>query len=93
VPYHQFAEMIGLVGIYCDADDEVAFAWEKAFAADRPVILEFKTDPEVPPLPSHINFDQAKKFMTTAIKGDPSEESMLMGAAKQLLSSILPHKS
>ena len=93
VPYHQFAEMIGLVGIYCDADDDVAFAWQKAFAADRPVILEFKTDPEVPPLPSHINFDEAKKFMTTAIKGDPSEGSMLIGAAKQLLSSILPHKS
>lgn len=93
VPYHKFAEMIGLVGIYCDADDEVAFAWEKAFAADRPVILEFKTDPEVPPLPSHINFEQAKQFMTTAIKGDPSEGSMLLGAARQLLSGMLPHKS
>jgi hypothetical protein len=30
--------------------------------------------------------------MSTAIKGDPSEGSMLMGAAKQILSSILPHK-
>jgi pyruvate dehydrogenase (quinone) len=92
VPYHQFAEMIGLVGIYCDKDDDVAFAWQKAFAADRPVILEFKTDPEVPPLPSHITFDQAKHFMSTAMKGDPNEGSMLMGAAKQVLSSILPHK-
>lgn len=93
VPYHQFAEMIGLVGIYCDSDEGVAAAWERAFAADRPVILEFKTDPEVPPLPSHINFEQAKNFMATALKGDPSEGSMLLGAAKQLLSSILPNKS
>jgi pyruvate dehydrogenase (quinone) len=85
--------MIGLVGIYCDKDEDVAFAWERAFAADRPVILEFKTDPEVPPLPSHITFEQAKGFMTAALKGDPGEGSMLMGAAKQLLSSILPHKS
>lgn len=92
VPYHKFAEMIGLVGIYCDKDEDVAFAWQKAFAADRPVILEFKTDPEVPPLPSHITFDQAKHFMTTAVKGDPNEGSMLLGAAKQVLSSILPHK-
>jgi pyruvate dehydrogenase (quinone) len=92
VPYHKFAEMIGLIGIYCDKDDDVAFAWQKAFAADRPVILEFKTDPEVPPLPSHITFDQAKHFMSTAIKGDPNEGSMLLGAAKQVLSSILPHK-
>jgi pyruvate dehydrogenase (quinone) len=92
VPYHKFAEMIGLVGIYCDKDEDVAFAWQKAFAADRPVILEFKTDPEVPPLPSHITFDQAKHFMSTAVKGDPNEGSMLLGAAKQVLSSILPHK-
>jgi pyruvate dehydrogenase (quinone) len=93
VPYHRFAEMIGLVGIYCDTDDDVAFAWQKAFAADRPVILEFKTDPEVPPLPSHISLAQAKAFMTTAIKGDPSGGAMLLGAAKQVLSSILPNKS
>jgi pyruvate dehydrogenase (quinone) len=71
----------------------VAFAWQKAFAADRPVILEFKTDPEVPPLPSHISLAQAKAFMTTAIKGDPSGGAMLLGAAKQVLSSILPNKS
>ena len=93
VPYRQFAELIGLVGMYCDKDDDVASAWERAFAADCPVILEFKTDPEVPPLPSHITFEQAKQFMTTALKGDPSEGSMLLGAARQLLSSILPNKS
>jgi pyruvate dehydrogenase (quinone) len=93
IPYHKFAEMIGLVGIYCDSDDGVAGAWQQAFAANRPVVLEFKTDPEVPPLPSHVSLDQAKHFFATAAKGDPNEGSMLMGAAKQLLSSILPHKS
>ena len=29
-------------------------AWEEALASDRPVILEFYTDPDVPPLPPHI---------------------------------------
>ncbi len=93
VSYHKFAQLIGLTGIYCDADDKVANAWEMALAADRPVILEFRTDPEVPPLPSHISIEQAKQFMSAAAKGDPHEAGMLMGAAKQLLSSILPHKS
>jgi pyruvate dehydrogenase (quinone) len=27
-------------------------AWEEALAADRPVVLEVKTDPEIPPLPA-----------------------------------------
>jgi pyruvate dehydrogenase (quinone) len=90
VPYHKFGELIGLKGIYCDNPEEVAVAWREALAADRPVVLEFKTDPEVPPLPSHISFDQAKSFMETIVKGDPKEGSMLAGVARQVLSGILP---
>lgn len=90
VPYHRFGELIGLKGIFCDDPDQVGEAWRAALAADRPVVLEFKTDPEVPPLPSHITLDQAKHFMTTIGKGDPSEGSMLAGVARQVLSAILP---
>jgi pyruvate dehydrogenase (quinone) len=90
VPYHRFAELIGLKGIYCDNPEEVATAWREALAADRPVVLEFKTDPEVPPLPSHITLEQAKSFMSTIVKGDPKEGSMLAGVARQVLSGILP---
>jgi pyruvate dehydrogenase (quinone) len=90
VPYHRFGELIGLKGIYCDDPDKVGEAWRAALAADRPVVLEFKTDPEVPPLPSHITLDQARHFMTTIVKGDPSEGSMLAGVARQVLSAILP---
>jgi pyruvate dehydrogenase (quinone) len=90
VPYHKFGELIGLKGIFCDNPEEVATAWREALSADRPVVLEFKTDPEVPPLPSHITFEQARTFMSTIVKGDPKEGSMLAGVARQVLSSILP---
>lgn len=90
VPYHRFAELIGLKGIYCAEPDMVAEAWRDALKSDRPVVLEFKTDPEVPPLPSHITLEQAKSFMSAIAKGDPNEGSMLAGVAKQVLSSILP---
>lgn len=90
VPYHKFAELIGLKGIYCDNPEEVRGAWREALHADRPVVLEFKTDPEVPPLPSHITLEQAKSFMETVVKGDPKEGSMLAGVARQVLSGILP---
>jgi len=90
VPYHKFGELIGLKGIYCDNPEEVATAWREALAADRPVVLEFRTDPEVPPLPSHITLEQAKSFMETIVKGDPKEGSMLAGVARQVLSGILP---
>jgi pyruvate dehydrogenase (quinone) len=90
VPYHRFGELIGLKGIFCNDPDKVGEAWGEALASDRPVVLEFKTDPEVPPLPSHITLEEAKHFMFTIAKGDPNERSMLAGVARQVLSTILP---
>ena len=51
VPYHKFAELIGLKGIYVDDASAMGPAWEEALASEVPVVLEVKTDPEVPPLP------------------------------------------
>jgi pyruvate dehydrogenase (quinone) len=92
-PYHAFAELIGLKGIFVDDPDKVGVAWEEALAADRPTVVEFKTDPEVPPLPPHITLKQAKAFATTLLAGDPEEGSVIMGTARQVLASILPGKS
>jgi pyruvate dehydrogenase (quinone) len=90
VPYHRFAEMIGLVGIYVDHPDQLGSAWDRALASDVPVVLEVKTDPEVPPLPPHITFRQAKNFSMALAKGDPNEVGVIRGAARQLFESVLP---
>jgi pyruvate dehydrogenase (quinone) len=92
VPYHKFAELIGLKGIYVDDPDKVAHAWEEARAADRPVVIEFKTDPEVPPLPPHITLKQAKAFASTMAKGDPAEGGMILNTARQVLATVVPGK-
>ncbi|MBV8599881.1 MAG: thiamine pyrophosphate-requiring protein, partial [Actinobacteria bacterium] len=52
--YAKYAELVGLRGIFCDSGDAMRGAWEEALHADRPVVLEVKTDPDVPPLPPHI---------------------------------------
>ena len=90
VPYHRFADLIGLKGIFVDNPNRMAAAWEEALAADRPVVLEVKTDPEVPSLPPHITLQQARKFAETLIKGDPHEAGVIAGTARQVLESILP---
>ena len=90
VPYHRFGELIGLRGIFVDHPDRLGPAWEEALHADRPVVLEVRTDPEVPPLPPHITLEQAKKFTSMLLKGDPDEGSALLGAARQSLSTLLP---
>ncbi|WPB58716.1 thiamine pyrophosphate-requiring protein [Xylophilus sp. GOD-11R] len=86
VPYHRFADLIGLRGIYVDSPDALGAAWDQALSSDRPVVLEVRTDPEVPPLPPHITFDQAKKFAETLVKGDPREGSLIGNTVRQVLS-------
>ncbi|HET9124550.1 MAG TPA: thiamine pyrophosphate-requiring protein, partial [Solirubrobacteraceae bacterium] len=71
VHYAEWAELIGLKGIRVERPEQVADAWREALAADRPVLIEAITDPEVPPLPPHITVEQAKNFMYSLLGGDP----------------------
>ncbi len=91
-PYHKYAELLGLKGIFVDHPDKVGAAWDEALAADRPVILEAYTDPNVPPLPPHITLEDAKHFITM-MPSEPELASVLMGSAKQMLAGILPQRS
>ena len=93
VSYSKFAEMIGLRGIYVDREEMLGPAWKEALASDVPVVLEVKTDPNVPPLPPHITLQQARNFSMALVKGDPDEVGVIRGTARQVLETILPGKS
>ena len=90
MPYHKFGELIGFKGIYVDDPENLAEAWGEALRSTVPVVLEVKTDPEVPPLPPHITFEQAANFMSTLAKGDQREKNVILGAARQVIGSLLP---
>jgi pyruvate dehydrogenase (quinone) len=90
VPYHRFAALIGLKGIYVDRPEALAAGWDEALAADRPVVLEVKTDPEVPPLPPHITLEQARHFSEALVKGDPRSGGIIKETARQVFGKVLP---
>jgi len=92
VPYHRFAELIGLQGIFVDRPEDLGSAWDEALASDRPVLLEVKTDPEVPPLPPHFTFKQIRNMAATLAKGDPNQAGVIRGTVRQVLSAVLPGK-
>ncbi len=89
LPYHSYAELLGLKGIFVNDPERLGAAWDEALAADRPVILECYTDPNVPPLPPHITLKDARNFMTM-IGNEPELSSVLRNSAKQLFSHLLP---
>jgi pyruvate dehydrogenase (quinone) len=88
-PYARYAELIGLKGIRVDSPDQVAGAWDEALAADGPVLIEAVTDPEVPPLPPHIRFDQAKEMAMAMAKGDPNRGHIIRESLKGKLAEFV----
>lgn len=61
-------------------------------AADCPVILEVKTDPEVPPLPPHITFEQMRNITSALMTGDSHEAGVIAGTFRQLFAGILSRR-
>ena len=88
VRYSHFAEQIGLTGIFIDDPKDLSNAWKKALSADRPVVLEVKTDPEIAPLPPHITFKEAKHFMF-AMSRDEDAGHVIADTARQVVNALL----
>jgi pyruvate dehydrogenase (quinone) len=92
-PYARFAELIGLKGVRVESPDDLGAAWDEVLAADRPAVLEAVTDPEVPPLPPHITFEQARNFMFAVARGDEGRRDMLEQTLKAKLKELVPGRA
>jgi pyruvate dehydrogenase (quinone) len=89
-PYARFAELVGLRGVRVDDPDAIGQAWDEVLDADRPAVLEAVVDPEVPPLPPHISFEQARHFVEAVAAGDPHGSRVVRQSLRQILDSLLP---
>ncbi len=89
-PFANYARMLGLKGIFVDSPDQLAAAFDEALSADRPCVVEVMTDPNVPPLPPHIQPKHMKAFISTLWQGDPETVSMLRQTVKDMVADYLP---
>lgn len=81
--YAAYARSLGLEGIRVERPEDVAAAWDNAFGAERPVVIDALTDPNVPTLPPHITMEQAKSYATAVLKGDPDTRGILWHTLKR----------
>lgn len=86
--YDKYAELLGLKGLRMSTPEEVDAVWAQALAADRPVVINAYTDPEVGPLPPHISREQAKALMASIMKGDSDAYRMVKQSMKQMTAGI-----
>jgi pyruvate dehydrogenase (quinone) len=90
VDYAAFARSLGLGGINVDTPDGVAPAWEQALAGDRPVVLDVRCDPDVPPIPPHATFEQVKSMAGAVWHGDEDTWGFVKQGVKQKIQQYLP---
>jgi len=76
--------MLGFRATRVDSPQLLQPALEAAFAADRPVLVEVVTDPNVPMLPPHITLEQARNYLKAVLKGDPDAARIVRASIKEI---------
>lgn len=89
-PYAKYAQDLGLHGVRVEKPEAISGAWDEVFSADRPAVLDVRTDANVPPLPPHISFKQARMYLSSILKGDPDKAGMIKQSFKDLVESWTP---
>ncbi len=86
--YAGYARLLGLTGIRVEDPDRLDDAWDAAFASERPVVLDVLTDKNVPPLPAHVTFEQAKSLAGALLHGDPDAGEVVQNSARAVASQM-----
>src|SRR5690606_4099271 len=84
------ARSIGLDGVRVEKPKQDEAAWDRALAADRPFVIDFRTDPAVPPIPPHASLDQIEAAAAAILKGDSDRASMVKQGLKAKVQEMLP---
>jgi pyruvate dehydrogenase (quinone) len=92
VDYAGFAASIGFGAETVREPAEMADAWKRALAADRPYLLDVHCDPDVPPIPPHTTFEQAKGMALALAKGDTDRWGVMKQGLKTKAQEVLPHR-
>ncbi|MGW0608915.1 thiamine pyrophosphate-requiring protein [Streptomyces sp. NPDC002788] len=93
VQYAAFARSLGLTGIRVEKPEDVEAAWRAALEADGPAVVEFLTDPAVPPIPPHATWDQMEATAASVLKGDADRGSMVKQGFKAKVQEFLPGRA
>jgi pyruvate dehydrogenase (quinone) len=89
VPYAAFARSIGLTGVRVEKPEDVEAGWRAGLEAEGPAVIEFLTDPSVPPIPPHATWEQMEATAESLLKGDAERKSVLRQGLKAKVQEFL----
>ena len=71
-----WAQACGALGITVDKPGDVESAIADAFAHPGPALVDVRVNPDEPPMPAKVRYDQAKGFAQSFLKGQPRRASI-----------------
>ena len=74
--YAAWATACGGLGIRVDKADNLQVALGEALAFQGPAIVDVAVDPNEPPMPGKVTYEQAKKFAEAFLKGQPHKAAI-----------------
>jgi pyruvate dehydrogenase (quinone)/pyruvate oxidase len=74
--YAAWARAAGGHGVHVDKATDLPDALRTALHVDGPALLDVAVDPNEPPLPGKIKYDQAKKFAEAWLRGQPHKAAI-----------------
>ncbi|MGR6973779.1 thiamine pyrophosphate-requiring protein [Streptomyces cynarae] len=90
VQYAAFARSLGLTGVRVEKPEDVEAGWRAGLEADGPAVVEFLTDPAVPPIPPHAGWEQMQATAASILKGDADRAGMIRQGFKAKVQEFLP---
>jgi pyruvate dehydrogenase (quinone) len=78
IDFAAYARACGGTGIRIEEPADCGALVERALTTPGPVVVEAVVDPFEPPLPAKITLDQATKFATSLVRGEPNREKIAL---------------
>ncbi|MFF5179955.1 thiamine pyrophosphate-requiring protein [Micromonospora sp. NPDC000316] len=92
IGYHQWAQVLGLHGELVDDPAQVPGVWDRALAADRPVVINALVDPAELMLPPHFTTEQARKTAAAVLRGDTDWAGIIRRGLPSTISTYRPRR-
>jgi pyruvate dehydrogenase (quinone) len=83
-----WAKGCGGHGVRVTEPGDLRSALTEALAFDGPSLVDVVVDPDEPPLPGKVGYDQAKKFATAWLRGQPHKASIATTLFKDKISQL-----
>jgi pyruvate dehydrogenase (quinone) len=87
-----WAQACGGYGVKVSHPKEVRDAVAEAFAFEGPAIVDCSVNPDEPPMPGKVHYEQAKKFAQAYLRGQPHKASTLASVARDKFNELVNRK-